>query len=230
MRSIETKKKAEELRREGLSLGEVSKRLHVSKSTLSIWLSGISHPNSALFTNRKEWLRHIQPLAAQSRRNQKQKKTEKLISETKATISALNVNIEMKKAILTSLYWSEGSKTRGGMTFVNTDPRLMLLFITLLRECYSLDETRFRISLHLHDYHKEKEVKKFWSKLLSVPEEQFYKIYRKHRSKENTFRRNFGGICSLRYNSEDLKDNITQYAYALGEKITGGIKIPDINK
>ena len=119
------------------------------------------------------------------------------------------------------LYWSEGSKGRGMLTFANTDPRLMLLFITLLRNCYSLDESKFRVRIHIHWYHKEKNVKQFWSELLKIPEHQFTKTYHKKRSKEQVFRKNVGGICFLIYNSDYLREQLVHYSYALGEKITG---------
>ena len=102
----------------------------------------------------------------------------------------------------------------------------MSLFITLLRECYKIDESKFRVRLHLHFYHREKDVKIFWSQLLKIPESQFTKTYRKYRSQEKTFRRNFGGICFLKYNSDDLRERIVQFALALGEKITGQIDVP----
>ena len=102
----------------------------------------------------------------------------------------------------------------------------MALFIKLLRNNYKVDESKLRVRLHLHDYHDENLVRKFWSGLLSIPETQFGKIYRKQRSKEKTFRKNFGGICFLRYNSVHLKDEIITYAYTLGERVTGKVHVP----
>ncbi len=124
------------------------------------------------------------------------------------------------------LYWAEGTKVRGTLQFANTDPRLILLFVSLLRLCYKLDESKFRIRLHLHYYHKAREVKNFWSKLLNISTTQFEKTYRKSRSKEKTFRRNFGGICFIKYHSVYLKEKIIQYAYVLGEKIVGTVNVP----
>ena len=49
---------------------------------------------------------------------------------------------EVQKAFLSLLYWAEGQKLpeRGSpVKFANTDPRMILLFVTLLKQCYSID-------------------------------------------------------------------------------------------
>ena len=66
--------------------------------------------------------------------------------------------------------------------------------------------------MHLYYYHREKEIKTFWSKLLNIPENQFEKTYRKYRSKEKTFRRNFGGICFIKYYDVYLKSRKIAHA------------------
>ncbi|MCS6956266.1 MAG: hypothetical protein NZM02_00230 [Patescibacteria group bacterium] len=124
------------------------------------------------------------------------------------------------------LYLAEGNKVKGVLQFANTDPKMILLFITLLRSCYQLDESKFRIRLHLHYYHQARRTKQFWSELLKIPTNQFLKTYWKSRGKEKTFRKNFGGICFVKYNSVYLKEKIVQYGYILTEKITGKINVP----
>lgn len=220
------KEKAIELRKLGYSFGRLTRELQVSKSTLHSWIRGIKRPEKFTQQDRIRWAKEIQPLGAQMQRKKRQVKIAKIESDVRKEISQLAVNKEIKKALLAALYWSEGSKVRGMLQFVNTDPRLSLLFISVLRDCYQVDESKFRVRLHLHFYHREKEVKEFWSKLLKIPLNQFTKTYRKHRSKERTFRRNFGGICFLRYNSDELRERIIHYSYALGEKITGKIEVP----
>ena len=117
------------------------------------------------------------------------------------------------------LYWSEGSKGKGGISFVNTDPKLALLFLTLFRKCYLIDEDKLRARLYLHYYHKIKETRLFWSSLLNISESKFGKIHIKPRSKTKKFRQNFMGICSIRYYSEDLKNEILERAYFLADLI-----------
>lgn len=220
------KEKAKILRKQGYSFGKLTKEFGVAKSTLHQWIRGVRRPQKFTYRDRIRWIKEIQPLGSQAQRRKREQMIDQVIQEVNQEVDKFSITNEMQKAMLAMLYWSEGSKVRGSFSFANTDPRLMLLFITLLRKCYSINEQKLRVRLHLHWYHKEKEVRTFWSRLLQVPETQFHKIYRKRRSKEKTFRRNFGGICFLRYNNERLREEVVHFSYALGEHITGKVNVP----
>ncbi|GAB4219511.1 MAG: hypothetical protein Fur009_6060 [Candidatus Microgenomates bacterium] len=229
MRTIwdeDIKNRAKALRKKGYSYSQLTKKLKVARSTLHQWVRGVKRPIKFSNLDRIRWIKKIQPMAVKANIKKRQKKIKEIISEVKSEVGKLKINLELKKAILSMLYWAEGTKVRGVLVFANTDPRMILLFITLLRSCYQIDESKLRVRLHLHEYHKEKEVKKFWSELLKIPLTQFLKTYKKQRSKEKTFRQNFGGICFIKYNNVYLKEKIVQYGYALGEKIAGKVDVP----
>ena len=223
---ITIKEKAKLLRKQGYSFGQMTKELKIAKSTLHQWVHGIKRPVKFSKQDRIRWIKEIQPLAVQRNKRKREEKINLIVNEVNCEVSKLEVNYEMKKAMLSLLYWAEGTKVRGVLQFANTDPKLILLFVKLLRSCYELDEAKFRVRLHLHYYHKVRKVKAFWSKLLNIPIAQFHKTYRKTRSREKTFRKNFGGICFVKYNSVFLKEKIIQYGYTLGEKITGKVNVP----
>lgn len=216
------------MRLDGSSFSEINQKLKVPKSTLSLWVKDIPKPQNMYFTNQKEWLDKIRILAAKANRAKRQKVIKTIELEVEKDVKDWNSfsSKEMQKTILAVLYWAEGTKGRQVLQFANTDPRLILLFVTLLRKAFVIDETKLRVRLHLHYYHKEKEVKGFWSNLLGIPLSQFNKTYRKHRSREKVFRRNFGGICFIKYNSVYLQERIMQYAYAIAEKLIGKVNVP----
>ncbi len=222
--SIEIKNLAVKLRKKGGSIGAIAKSLDISKSTAYEWTKNIEGAARFAEIGRKRWIKEIQPLGALGQRKKRKKKIAQIEAEVQKELQQFHLTPELGKAVLVSLYWAEGSKGRGMLKFANTDPRLMSLFITLLRENYVLDERKFRVGLHLHWYHQEKKVKKYWSELLEIPEIQFHKVYRKKRSKERVFRKNIGGICFLYYNSDYLREQVVHYAYTFGEKITGKIE------
>jgi transposase len=224
--SIEVKNKAVELRKNGSSMGAIAKSLCVSKSTAYEWTKNMEGAARFAQIGRERWIKEVQPLGAQGQRRKRELKIQKIIQAVNEELFDFTLAKEMEKAMLAMLYWSEGSKGRGMLVFANTDPRLMVLFITLLRSCYVIDENKFRVRLHIHWYHKELDVKRFWSKLLNIPESQFTKTYHKRRSREKVFRKNIGGICFLIYNSDNLREQLVHYSYALGEKITGKINVP----
>ena len=49
-----------------------------------------------------------------------------------------------------ALYAGEGAKTGNEVRFANSDPRMMLFFVTWLRHFFEIDEHRLRLRLYLH--------------------------------------------------------------------------------
>ena len=221
MYSKETKSKAINLREQGKSLLEIANTLSIAKSTCSLWLSNTKNKGLYGTMTKQEWMKFIQKksvIALHKRTVIRQQNRE---SEAMEKIKSLQVSIEVKRSILATLYWTEGSKGVGVLNFANTDPRLCLIFITLLRNCYEIDETKFRIRLHLHNYHNEQQLKIYWSELLKVPTSQFNQtIWKKEPNSGKRYRQNYHGICFVKYNSVDLQKRIMAYAYILGEKLT----------
>lgn len=215
-----TKNQVKALRKKGYSIGFIAKKCSISKSTVHEWVKTMRGANRYARLGKERWIKEIQPLGALSQRRKRERKIVQIEKEVNEEIAHIQITTELKKTALASLYWAEGTKGKGKLVFANTDPRLMLLFITLLRESYILDESKFRVRIHLHWYHKERATKKFWSDLLKIPTTQFNKTYRKKRSKEKVFRKNVGGICFLGYNSDYLREQVLHYAHALGRKIT----------
>lgn len=132
-------------------------------------------------------------------------------------------NIHVLKAMLALLYWAEGSKRDSsvGTKFANTDPDLMELYVTLLRQCYAINESKLKVSLHMHYYHRVTDIKKFWSDRLHIPLDQFNKVYFKKRSKTKRFRKNFAGICFLYYGDTALRKELLQLNSLLKKGIVG---------
>lgn len=221
MYSEKTKEKAIELRKQGKSLLEISQILHTAKSTSSLWLS--TEKNRGLYgtMTKQEWMKFIQQKSVVALHKRTILRQQKREIEAKHQILDLKVPMETKRSILATLYWAEGSKGEGVLDFANTDPRLCLIFITLLRTCYELDESKFRIRLHLHKYHNEREIKKYWSELLAIPISQFNSIvWKKEPNSGKRYRRNYHGICFVKYNSVDLQKRLMAYAHLLGDKLT----------
>ncbi len=213
------------MRREGVSIGAIAQYFGIAKSTAYEWTKNMKGASRFAKIGRKRWIEEIQPLGAIGQRRKREAKIALIEQDTRKELERLKSSQELEKSVLSVLYWAEGTKVRGMLKFANTDPKLMKLFITLLRRSYVLDERKLRVGLHLHWYHKEREVKEFWSELLSIPIAQFYKIYRKKRSKEKVFRKNIGGICFLIYNSDYLREQIVHFSYALGDKLTRDVPV-----
>lgn len=219
--TIEFKKEAEDLRKNGYSYKQIFDKFKIPKSTLSTWF-GVKYPG---IFNRKKQLEHLSRIRVISLATRKRKKDIKHIElERKINHEIKSYptkNIGFLKSMLSALYWAEGGKYHGSpIVFTNTDPKLAKLFITLLRKCYDINEDKLRIRLHLHYYHSIKKTKIFWSELLDVPLEKFGKIYIKKRSPTKKFRKNFMGICFIKYYDNMLQKEVMVLADQLYQKIT----------
>lgn len=212
-----TKQMIFKLRSEGKTYSDIQQIIKIPKSTLSCWL-GKKFPG--VFTREKQLihLKNARILAHEAVKKRIEKENQRIYLKIKDELKRYPLdNIGFYKAILSALYWAEGAKYKGvsGLKFANTDPKLSKLFISLLRKCYKVDENKFRIKLYLHHYHKVKEVKNFWSKLLKISEDKFNKTYRKHRNNHKRFRKNFMGICFITYLDSSVRKEIMELAYQI---------------
>ena len=218
--SQDIKNSAVRLRKQNLSYGEIIKRLGVSRSTLFTWIGGMKRPGYITASDMRLHMKRIQKLATIAIRRERVERLEAITSRVKKEVSLFPVNnIVYLKSMLSMLYWAEGSKGRGQIVFANTDPKLALLFLTMLRKVYRIDESKLRVRLHLHSYHNVDQSTKFWSDLLKISESKFGKIYIKERSKTKKFRENFAGICFIKYYSENLRFEILEVADQIAKKI-----------
>lgn len=215
-------KRAHILREQGKSLKEIAEALGIAKSSASYWLTG--HANKGAFgtMNRQEWLAKIRIRSLEVRRNNSIKRQSVIDERAKTIAKQLRPTLETKRAILAVIYWAEGAKTNTKtVCFANTDPLLIKLFITLFRECYDIDESKFRMRLHLHRYHNEEKTKDFWSQLTQIPIDKIGKIYwKKEPNSGKRYRQNFMGICFVRYNDVYILREIITYSKVIGENLT----------
>ncbi|MBI4992164.1 MAG: hypothetical protein HZB99_03020 [Candidatus Harrisonbacteria bacterium] len=197
------RQKAIELRKKGYSLNEITDKLKVAKSSVSLWVRGLSISDLA---RRRLYLRGVtgRLRAAEVKLKEVNRKDEFYLMRGRKIVADLPANKNYQKILCAMIYWCEGVKSvEYGMCFMNSDPKLIKLFLKLLRENFEIREERFKALLHLHKYHNiDKEVA-FWSEITHINKQQFLKTY----IKENTGKRvrdNYRGCLSVRYYSADL--------------------------
>lgn len=220
--SEKIKKAVKEERVKGKTYRELTKMFGIPKSTLSYWFGDtLGHPY-----DRKAQLLHlarIRPMALLVKKKKIEQRDLELSVKVAKEMEKYPINdTGTLKLFIAGLYWAEGAKHAkvGGLKFVNTDPRLCKLFITLLRKCYPLDELKFKIRIHLHYYHHIRESQKYWSELLDVPLSRFGKIYIKKRSKTRKFRKNFMGICFIYYGNGAIRRELLEISKQFSDLVT----------
>ncbi len=196
--TIEFKEKAIKLRKKGYSLNEISKLFRISKSTASEWLNTIELNQKA--RNRLKKL-HIlgQYKAMKTAKFKRSLLINKINKISDNSIKKMELNIELYKLLCSFLFWTEGGKsTDSYVFFTNSDPHMVATFVKLLRNSYKLDERKFRAMVHIHKYHNDLEIKRYWSKITNIPLEQFSKSYHKKNTGKRV-RRDYMGTIRIRY-------------------------------
>lgn len=217
--SQKTKKLALDRVSRGVTYELVRERLKVPKSTLSWWAR-----SKGKTVDRSKQIAHLARAREAALRAIAIKKSERVVraeSDAQSLANAVPVTKrEISKSLLAMLYWAEGGKQEGNLKFTNTDPDLVLLFLSLLRKSYPLDETRLHIARLIHSYHDQSTLINFWSEKLDIPPSQFWKTYIKPRSgRKKQYRRNFYGICNLHYASTPIQRELLALGRALGKRL-----------
>ena len=160
-----------ELRAQGYALHEIARIVGVSKSSVSLWVRDVE------FVPRIRTRRYLPGVRRPNvLERAKHAEIERLHTEGAAKIGQLS-----EKEFLVAgaaLYAGEGAKRDGGVVFANSDPRMILFFVTWLRRFFDIDEERLRLRLYLHEGLDLEAANQFWADLTSIPMSQFRRPYR----------------------------------------------------
>lgn len=213
----------------GKTYTEIRKKFRIPKSTLSVWFKNAGKKPDR--TRQLEHLKRARIIALSTIHRNKEKRVALATGIAEKELSRLHLqNKSMQKAFLAMLYWAEGTKSdSAGLRFVNTDPILAKLYLSLLRSAYTIDESRMRVRVHIHYYHRPKEAIAFWSELLKVPSSQFGKIYVKKRSVQKRFRKNFQGICFINYFDGAIRRELLSLGQQIARKYAEQSSLPSFN-
>lgn len=220
---INQKEIAITLRKEGHSYSEILKKVPVAKSTLSLWLRsvGLAKQQKQKITEKRiaGALR-----GAKSRKDQRIKITKEIKDRAKIDIKSINGRDLWLIGI--ALYWAEGAKekdygTRTGISFSNSDPRMILIFLKWLKNTFSVNNSNLVYELYIHETADIKKAQIYWSQILSMPIENMRTYLKKNKIK--TIRKNIGndyhGLIRVKVNkSTNLNRKITGWIEGIYEK------------
>ncbi|MDA3840261.1 MAG: hypothetical protein PF572_04170 [Patescibacteria group bacterium] len=189
----------------GFSYKEISDKYGISKSTASLWLKDVKLSNDG--EERISFLSESgRKKAANTNKEKAKNRFLKVVENCKTlTINPRKENEDLK-IYLALLYWGEGAKTGRRMMFINSDSEMIKTFLYLLRKSYPVDEDKFRAVLHLHDYHDQNKMIKYWSSLTAISKEKI-SIYRKSNTGKQK-KDNYQGCISIRYGDVKIMDEI----------------------
>ena len=173
------------LRLQGHSYNEINRKIGVPKSTLSGWFSDLvlSQKAQARLNERKSIGTEV--LIKRNKMQTHHARQRMYATQNKA---ASEIGSLTKKELLllgTALYWAEGYKrlrvingkerTHHTISFLNTDPEMIFLFIRFLREILSIPISSIRTRMRLYPHINEKESLRYWMDVTKLPSDNFRK-------------------------------------------------------
>jgi hypothetical protein len=184
---------ARRMRSKGLSLAEIAGVLPVSKSTLSVWC----RPVALSEQQQRDIRERCNPQRGRRRDTQHKRRRAIRRIEKGAREEARGLLRDPHFAAGVALYWAEGSKTQRRLEMVNSDPRLLALFVTWTRRFHDPD-ARFVGSLNIHADNDVGAAHAFWRSQLPIERLRFTKPYVKPDGTGHRRNRLPNGVCRMR--------------------------------
>lgn len=200
---LKQKEQAISLRKRGNSLREISQKLGVSKSSVSVWCRNVWLTQAQIndLTKRRPDVNY----GAIANKLKREREISSIKRLAKKEVKRINVdNLTRLRDIGTAIYWAEGTKKGNYIDFTNSDPKMVTLMMAWFRTVCKVCNDKFRVSIFYHSGQNEKEMREYWSGVTGVPLEQFYKSIFK---KEGTGHRKnvlYNGTCKVRVCDSDL--------------------------
>jgi transposase-like protein len=200
------KKKAQSMRKSGVSYGSISRKLGVSKSTLSFWLKNFplaKKYRERLYTARIKKMY----LGPQSNKERRRREIETIIESAKEEIS-IPLSSDAYRFLGAALYWAEGSKG-GAIEITNSDPLLILFMTRWFTNVFKVSPATLKAWLNIYPQQNDKALKRFWFSLTGIPVSRFGKSFVKPISKNIKKNNLYYGTIKIRVpKSTDNKHRI----------------------
>jgi len=194
------------LRKEGKTYSEILKVVHVTKSTLSLWLRavGLSKTQKQKITQ----ARLLSGLRGAQRRHEQRVFTQVQV-HSQAISEIKNISSAELFYIGVTLYWAEGNKERIGrpgsqLMFSNMDPKMIVVFLNwlLVSMCISSEDIFYEIYVHKNHIYRKYEIVGYWKKWTAFCKSNDFRVYVKNTNavtnRKNTREETYFGILRIR--------------------------------
>lgn len=208
------------LRNQGKTYGEIRLllKLNIPKSTLSEWCKKATLPKS--YTNRIAALNvnnlNKARLIANEINKIKREELLKEINNTNLPIAEKVQNREIAKIALAMLCLGEASRTPGMFNLGSSDPRIITLFIELLKKCFAFDLEKVRCTVQCRADQNIKSLETYWQNVTKIPKRLFYKARIDPRTKgKQTKDKDYMGVLRVDYFNTKIKIDLETLAHLL---------------
>lgn len=182
-----------ELRRLGLTFGEIRSIVPVPKGTLSAWCREVELTEEQIAAMKAR----LPSQKGVPRDTQRRRRQEIEAIRTEALSYAREHLDDPSFVGGVVLYWAEGSKTRNDLSVANADPAALRAFVRFVR-CHIDSDAGFVLSMHLHEGNDESAARSFWRTATGLTGARFTKTFIKPRGTGHRKNNHPHGICRIR--------------------------------
>lgn len=226
--SNKIKQKVRNLRKRGWSIGEISLKMGIPKSTILGWVRDICLSEKQRGRIKQKIIASGaigRPLAVKANREKIEKWKENIKNKVKHFEKLPLKKAEIGKLICGLLYLCEGAKYPASryLHFGNSDPKIIYFFINLLRKTYNIDEDKLRFSIGYRYDQNYEELKNYWSNLTGILRSRCLNAKPDMRTKgKPTLRKNYRGVCRIIYYDTSLQFELQSIGEAIIKNGAGG--------
>lgn len=154
---------------DGLSVGEIARRLGVSRGTSSLWLRDVELTDEQklrLIERGRTSPGQLNGSKAIKEQARKQREAYQLAGR-----EMVRNDSDIGYRILCSLYWAEGDKSRATAGMTNTDLDMLKIFVSGLRKHFGCKDDDFtvRVMAHLNNGLTVEQIQDYWTNGLELP-------------------------------------------------------------
>jgi len=210
MAKSKEKNKALKLRERGESIKDISKKIGISRSTVSFWCRDVELTPEQLNNLHQKMIRGGYKGRMIGARAQYERRINKIKKYNKEGIKEIGKLSDRDLLIAgLALYWGEGSKKRRGISLSNSDPRVLQLAIKFFQKIFHVKKNELTGYIGINQIHKNRieEVEEYWSKVTKIPRNQFTKttlIKAKNKKNYSNFSIHYGTLTIKVRKSADL--------------------------
>ncbi len=219
----EMREEARRLRREGWTLGEISKKLGPPKNTLTLWVRDITltpEQKERIRLHELEVLTKNQHLGAESNRQGRLNRIRLERDKAEAFLDTLDDLHRVNHIAAAMLYLGEGAKGEGAFSLSNSNPQVLRYWMYLLRSGFTIDESKFSLQIMTRHDQDVAEIAQFWSEVTGVA-----KVIQGHvdvrTEGKPTKRLEYKGVCKVQYYDISIRRYLDALAHGLMGRAVG---------
>jgi transposase len=219
------KLEARQLRREGFSINEITRRIGFSKRTVSRWCNDIvlnNNQKGLLWARAKSKYRQNFQKYCEAKHEQTLEKIQNLTKEGVKSIGKLSQRELFIAGV--ALYWAEGFKKDMRFGFANTDPGMVKFCLKWLKESLGISDRDISLCVTVNESYRNKieRTESYWENITGIPKSQFTKSFFQKTKwlKEYETPEDYHGVLRIRVNkSTDLLRKIKGYIEGLKKQV-----------